>query len=126
VTTGILIIEDDEDIRGFASRVLELEGYKVYQAVNGREGLLTLRQQPVSLVLLDLRLPDRDGWAVLDELKEYPELSDVHVVMFTASAAASQRSQAQATGVDGYLVKPLSAASLKETVSRILNGKGGQ
>lgn len=120
MATGILIIEDEEDIRDFAARVLELEGYRVLQAVDGGEGLRMLRQYTVSLVLLDLRLPDCDGWALLEELKGDPQLSMVPVVMFTASAAVSRRSQALAAGAVDYLVKPLSAAKLKETVHSIL------
>ena len=120
MATGILIIEDEEDIRDFAARVLELEGYRVLQAVNGGEGLSMLRQYPVSLVLLDLRLPDYDGWALLEELKGDPQLSMVPVVMFTASAAVSRRSPALAIGAADYLVKPLSAAKLKKTVHSIL------
>ena len=122
--TGILIIEDEEDIRDFAARVLELEGYRVLQAVDGGEGIKMLREYPVSLVLLDLRLPDCDGWAVLAELKGDPELSKVPVVMFTASAAVARRSQALTTGAADYLVKPLSAARLKDTVHRVLTREG--
>jgi CheY-like chemotaxis protein len=79
-----------------------------------------LRQHPVSLVLLDLRLPDYDGWTLLEELKDDPQLSMVPVVMFTASAGMSRRSQAMAIGAVEYLVKPLSAARLKETVHSVL------
>jgi len=124
VATGILIIEDEEDIRDFAARVLELEGYRVLQAGDGGEGLRMLRQHPVSLVLLDLRLPDCDGWTLLEELKGDPQLSMVPVVMFTASAAVSRRSQAMAVGAVDYLVKPLSAARLKETVHSVLAREG--
>lgn len=124
MATGILIIEDEEDIRDFAARVLELEGYRVLQAGDGGEGLRMLRQHPVSLVLLDLRLPDCDGWTLLEELKGDPQLSMVPVVMFTASAAVSRRSQAMAVGAAAYLVKPLSAARLKETVHSVLAREG--
>ena len=125
MVTRILIIEDEEDIRDFAARVLELEGFRVLQAVNGGEGLRMLRQYPVSLVLLDLRLPDYDGWTLLEKLKSDPQLSMVPVVMFTASAAVSRRSQALAVGAVDYLVKPLSAARLKETVHSILTPERG-
>ena len=120
MATEILIIEDEEDIRDFAARVLELEGYRVLQAVDGGEGMRMVRQYPVSMVLLDLRLPDCDGWALLEELKSDPHLSRVPVVMFTASAAESRRNQALAIGAVDYLVKPLSAARLKETVHSVL------
>jgi adenylate cyclase len=125
MAAGILIIEDEEDIRDFAARVLELEGYRVFQAVDGGDGLRILREYPVSLVLLDLRLPDCDGWTLLEELKSDPQLAMVPVVMFTASAAVSRRSQALAVGAVDYLVKPLSAARLKETVHGILAQERG-
>jgi len=116
----ILIIEDEDDIRTFASRVLELEGYRVLQASDGDEGLRLARGNQVALVLLDLRLPGRDGWAVLSQMKSDPELSSISVVVFTASAATQQRSQALDRGAADYLVKPLSANSLRESIARIL------
>jgi len=120
----VLIIEDEDDIRTFASRVLELEGYGVLQAGDGDEGLRLARQGGIGLVLLDLRLPGRDGWAVLSQMKGDPELSSIPVVVFTASAGAPQRSRALAVGAADYVVKPLSAAGLKKSISRILRQKG--
>jgi len=119
----VLIIEDEAEIRSFASRVLELEGYQVLQAGDGDEGLRLARGNQVALALLDLRLPGRDGWAVLSQIKGDPELSSIPVVVFTASAAAQQRSQALAGGAADYLVKPLSATSLRESIARILRQK---
>ena len=116
----VLIIEDEADIRNFASRVLELEGYRVLQAADGDEGLRLARKSPVALVLLDLKLPGCDGWVVLTELKSAPALSTIPVILFTASAAVTQRDRALSIGAADYLVKPLSAASLRESVSRIL------
>ena len=125
VAPSILIIEDDDDIRGFAAKVMEMEGYVVFQAAGGVEGLGLARRDRPSLVLLDLRLPDCDGWSVLSQLREDAGLSRVPVVMFTASAAESQRSQALARGVAGYLVKPLSATSLRDGVRAVLRGAKG-
>jgi adenylate cyclase len=116
----ILVIEDEDDIRTFASRVLELEGYRVLQAGDGDEGLRLARGNQVAMVLLDLRLPGRDGWAVLSQMKNDPELSSIPVVVFTASAGVPQRSQALAGGAADYLVKPLSATSLRKSIARIL------
>jgi len=116
----VLIIEDEVNIRTFASRVLELEDYHVLQASDGDEGLRLVRGNQVALVLLDLRLPGRDGWVVLSQMKSDPELSSIPVVVFTASAAAQQRSQALAGGAADYLVKPLSATSLRKSIARIL------
>lgn len=116
----ILIIEDEDDIRTFASRVLELEGYRVLQAGDGDEGLRLARGNQVALVLLDLRLPGRDGWAVLSQMKDDPELSSIPVVVFTASAGVPQQSRALAGGAADYLVKPLSATSLRKSIARVL------
>jgi DNA-binding response OmpR family regulator len=119
----ILIIEDEADVRTFASRVLELEGYRILQAENGDTGLGLMRETQVALVLLDLRLPERNGWAVLAELKSDAALSAIPVIMFTASAAAAQRDRALNAGAADYLTKPLSAASLKTAVANVLRHK---
>jgi len=116
----ILIIEDEADILNFASRVLELEGYHVLQAKDSDEGLRLVRESQVALVLLDLRLPGHDGWWVLDQMKKEPELSAILVIVFTVSAAVSQRDRALSMGAVDYLVKPLSATSLHKAVARAL------
>ena len=116
----VLIIEDDADVRNFASRVLELEGYEVLEAEDEDNGLRLARESKIALVLLDLRLPGHDGWAVLERMKSEPGLSEIPVIVFTASAAVPQQDRALAMGAADYLVKPLSAASLREAVARIL------
>jgi len=122
----ILIIEDEPDIRDFVARLCQLEGYRVLQAEDGETGLRLAEEERVDLVLLDLRLPKIDGWTVLKELKSNPELSSIPVVIFTASAAVSQRDRALDMGAVDYLVKPLSAATLKEIIAHILHRKGRQ
>ena len=116
----ILVIEDEPEVRNFASRVLELEGYRVLQAEDSEEGIRLVREGQISLVLLDLRLPGRDGWAVLAQMKGEPELSAIPVIVFTASARVSRRERALKMGAADYLVKPLSAARLRKTVARTL------
>jgi len=120
----ILIIEDDPQIRQFVSWALEMEGYQVLQAEDGEEGLRLIRQKEVALVLLDLRLPGRDGWSVLKEIKGTPELSAIPVVMLTASAAELTRETAISSGATDYLTKPVSANSLSKAISRILRPNG--
>ena len=119
----VLVIEDEANVRNFASRVLELEGYHVLQAGDGEEGIRLVRENPISLVLLDLRLPKSNGWAVLEQIKSEPGLSAIPVIVFTASAGVSQRERALKMGADDYLVKPLSASRLRKAVARILQGK---
>ena len=118
--TTVLIIEDEVNVRNFASRVLELEGYRVLQAGDGEKGVRLARKNRVSLVLLDLRLPEGDGWEVLEELKSDPELSAIPIIVFTAAAGVAQKEKALSMGAAVYLVKPMSATSLKKTVARVL------
>jgi len=117
----VLIIEDETDIRNFASRALELEGYHTLQAGNGDEGLKLMRCNQISLLLLDLKLPTIDGWTVLEQMKASPALSNIPVVVFTASAAVPQRDKALSMGAADYLVKPISASGLKEAIARTLS-----
>ncbi|MFQ5996510.1 MAG: two-component system response regulator [Dehalococcoidales bacterium] len=116
----VLIIEDEVDVRNFAARVLELEGYQVLQAEDVDTGLRLAKENRVALVLLDLRLPNRSGWAVLVLMKNEPDLSSIPIIVFTASAGVTQRERALNMGAADYLVKPLSAASLKTAVNNIL------
>ena len=116
----ILVIEDDVEVRKFLCRVLELEGYRVLQAGGGEEGLKVARGNPITMLLLDLRMPEGDGWAVLGEMKEDPQLRDIPVVILSASVGEEQREKAFSMGAAGYLVKPLSTASLRESIARVL------
>ena len=116
----VLVIDDDADILRFVSRVLELEGYAVLQANNGDEGLRLAREKKCHLVLLDLRMPGRDGWSVLEEIVADSKLCTVPVIVLTASAHKVEEERAYSMGAQGYSVKPLSAASLRERVSQAL------
>jgi len=116
----ILIIEDDADIRNFAMRVLELEGYDVLQAETGHEGLRLARESKVNLVLLDLRLPDDSGCVILEQVKSEPIISAVPVIVFTASIGEPQKERALGRGAADYLVKSLGANDLKNAVARVL------
>ena len=119
----VLIIEDDADIRNFASRVLELEGYHVLQAGTGDEGLRLAKENKVNLALLDLRLPDDSGWVIMEQLKNDLGISAIPVIVFTASVGVPQHDQALAMGAADYLIKPLSATGLKKAVARVLKQK---
>jgi len=116
----VLIIEDDTQVRQFITLLLELEGFNTLQAIDGDKGLRLARKERVALVLLDLRLPGRDGWSVLEEIKGDTNLRNIPVIVFTASAGVESRDQALSMGAAEYLTKPLSAASLMESILRIL------
>jgi two-component system response regulator AdeR len=119
----VLIIEDEAEIQNFISRVLELEGYRVFRAGDGETGIDLLQENSIDLVLLDLRLPGRDGWWVLREMKRRPGLSVTPVIVLTAIAEAIQREKTLRMGAARYLIKPLSARNLTQAVSAVINGK---
>jgi DNA-binding response OmpR family regulator len=120
----ILIIEDDVDIQTFVSRVLELEGYLVLKAGDGKTGMEIIRENTIALVLLDLRLPGPDGWSILREVKHDPKLSKIPIVVLTAIAESVQRRRTLRMGAAQYLIKPLSAHSLSKSIASILHQKG--
>ena len=116
----VLVVEDEIDVRRFASKVLEMEGYTVLQAGKAEDGLDLLKKHNVNLVLVDLRLPVNSGLWLLGEIKRTKETSSIPVVMLTASAEASQRERALGMGAVDYLVKPISAAGIRKAVARVL------
>jgi DNA-binding response OmpR family regulator len=120
----ILIIEDDVDIQNFVSRVLELEGYLVLKAGDGKTGMEIVRENNIALILLDLRLPGPDGWSILRGLKRDPKLSKIPIVVLTAIAESVQRRRTLRMGAAQYLIKPLSAHSLSKSIADILHQKG--
>ncbi|MCJ7604699.1 MAG: response regulator [Dehalococcoidales bacterium] len=118
--TTVLIIEDEADIREFISRVVELEGYRVLKAADGKTGLDLLREHRVMLILLDLRLPGLDGWTILRDIKNDPAFSHIPVIVLTAIAETMQRKRTIKMGASKYLVKPLSANRLSTAITAIL------
>jgi DNA-binding response OmpR family regulator len=118
--TTILVIEDEAEIRRFISMVLEFEGYRVIQAINGEDGLRLVKNKHIALVLLDLQLPIINGWSILARLQSDPVVSTIPVVIITASDVVSQRDKALNMGAVDYLAKPMSAAILRNTVLRVL------
>ena len=119
----VLVIEDDDNVRKFAVRVLELEGYAVVSAADGAEGLRLARTHGISLVLLDLQLPGATGWEVLEELRKEPEMANVPVLLFTAASGPEVREKAARAGVTGFLAKPLTAGDLRKSVASVIGSQ---
>lgn len=119
-TNTVIVIEDEVDIRMFICRVLELEGYHVLQAEDGDAGLRLAKQSQVALVMLDLHLPGRSGWEVLQELRTDSKVSQIPVIVITASVGVDQCSRALSLGAADYLVKPMSASDLTKACADVL------
>jgi two-component system response regulator VicR len=117
----ILCIEDHPEMIELIRLILGRRGFEVEGAVGGREGLEAMAKDPPDLVLLDLMMPDVDGWEVYRQLKAQDELKDVPVIIVTAKAQGIDRVLGlHIAGVDDYIAKPFGPKQLAESVERIL------
>jgi two-component system alkaline phosphatase synthesis response regulator PhoP len=120
VSHRILIVDDEEDILHFLDLVLREKGYEVTTARTGRDGLAKARSERPSLVLLDIMMPEMDGWAVLRRLREDPVTALIPVAMLSARTDTRDRVQGLREGAVDYLCKPFSLQELTERVRAIL------
>ncbi|PKL47556.1 MAG: response regulator [Candidatus Riflebacteria bacterium HGW-Riflebacteria-2] len=103
----LLIIEDNEQNYYMMRFLLEKKGYKVLVADNGRVGVEMALEHIPDGVLLDIQLPEMDGYAVAAELKRHPELDHVPIIAVTSYAMVGDREQILAAGANGYIEKPI-------------------
>lgn len=118
----ILIVDDEPSVRAMVHASIRVRGerYRVLEAGNAVDAVAQARQQQPSLVLLDVALPDHDGFWVCQELKSAPETSHIPVIMLTAMGLTSDRDKAVAAGADGYIVKPFSPRALLQELDKRL------
>lgn len=119
--SAILVIEDNEQNIYLATFLLEKAGFKVVQARSGEEGLALSRKSPPALILLDIQLPEMDGYEVVRRLKRQPETADIAVVAVTSYAMAGDRETILAAGCQGYVEKPIDPDTFVATVTAFLN-----
>ncbi len=117
---GILIIEDDADIRELVSYSLGREGYIILQAANAEQGMALCSEETVDLVLLDVMLPGMDGLEALRRLKAKPAMQAVPVIMMTAKGEDADIVAGLELGADDYMVKPFSPRVLVARVRTAL------
>ena len=123
--TRVAIIEDDADI-AFTIRVnLEREGYTVASYQNGHEGLLGVQQGGFDFLILDLNLPDLDGFTICRELRRDPVTSKLPILMLTARTSEADRIMGLELGADDYLAKPFSVRELLARIAAILRRAKG-
>jgi len=104
-TEPILIIEDDRNTAALIATYLEKEGFATHQVHDGAEALSIARQQAPGFVILDVMLPQVDGWEICRELRKF---SDVPILMLTAREEEIDRVLGLSLGADDYVVKPFS------------------
>ncbi len=114
---SILVVDDEEDIRILLGELLGRAGYQVAAAANGQEALRLLFAKPPALVLLDVAMPELDGWATLSRIRE---VSDVPVIMVTARGEELERVRGLQAGADDYVTKPFGRQELLARIEALL------
>jgi len=103
----ILYVEDNTDNRLLIRRVLQAEGYTVLEAENAKDALQILYLQRPDLILMDINLPEIDGYSLTVQIKQLPELATIPIIALTANVMRGDRERTMQAGCDGYIQKPV-------------------
>jgi CheY-like chemotaxis protein len=120
MSTKILLVEDDEMNGDMLSRRLQLRGYLVVQAFNGPQGLLMASSETPDLILMDMSLPELDGWEVTRRLKSDRSTRPIPVIALTAHALVGDRAKVLQAGCDDYDTKPVDLERLLAKIAILL------
>ena len=116
----ILYIEDNPDNRTLVRRILQSEGYIVREAIDGPTGLKMASEKQPDLVLMDINLPEIDGYEVTARLKQLPNMLGVPIIAVTANVMKGDREKTLAAGCDGYIQKPIDIDLLPSQIESFL------
>ena len=119
----ILYIEDNAASRMLVRRILEAQGYIVLEAEDGLSGLRVAQTEAPDLILMDINLPDLDGYAVTTKLKGMVELRNTPIIALTANVMEGDRERSLVSGCDGYIPKPIEVSKLAMQVEEFLGGQ---
>lgn len=118
--TTVLLVEDTEDNRQMMRRLLEMSGYRVVEATNGREAVEIASEQRPRIILMDLSLPFIDGLAATRRIRNLPGFRNVPIIAVSAHDTADFHSEALAAGCNAYITKPIDYSELEAVVNRLL------
>jgi len=116
----ILYIEDNPENRMLMRRVLMSEGYEMEEAVDGQSGMEKAAENPPDLILMDINLPEIDGYEVTARLKQLPNMQGVPIIAVTANVMKGDREKTLAAGCDGYIQKPIDIDLLPSQIESFL------
>ncbi len=119
---SIVYIEDDHEMIDLVSLILSRRGYQVYGSPGGRQGLELATKILPDLILLDLMMPDMDGWDVFHQLKANPNTQNIPIIVITAKSLAIDRVLGiHIAKVDDYISKPFHPQELQDSIEKVLN-----
>jgi len=123
-TKLILVADDEPDIVTIVEMILRSQGYDVLKAANGLEALELAERHSPDLILLDIMMPDMDGWEVLRLLHVDPSTSEIPVAMISAKTGSRAKITSMQEGAVDYITKPFDSQELLSKVREILTGQG--
>jgi two-component system cell cycle response regulator DivK len=116
----ILYVEDNPDNRSLIRRVLEAEGYAVAEAINATQAMEKLESNNIDLVLMDINMPDMDGYTLTARIKSIQKFSKIPIVAVTANVMRGDREKSLGAGCDGYIQKPIDIDTLSQQIERFI------
>jgi two-component system cell cycle response regulator DivK len=116
----VLYVEDNPDNRSLIRRVLEAEGYTVIEAINAKQALEKLENNHIDLVLMDINMPDMDGYTLTARIKTIEQFSGIPIVAVTANVMRGDREKSLGAGCDGYIQKPIDIDTLSQQIERFI------
>ena len=116
----ILYIEDNPDNRLLVRRILQAEDYTVLDADNANQALEILQGQRPDLILMDINLPEIDGYTLTTQLKDQPGMRDIPIIALTANVMKGDRERTMEAGCDGYIQKPVDVDKLPHQIASYL------
>jgi two-component system cell cycle response regulator DivK len=116
----VLYIEDNQENRLLVRRILQAEGYNVLEADSAQQALAIVLSQPPDLILMDINLPEVDGYTLTSQLKSIPSLGRIPIVALTANVMKGDRERTLEAGCDGYIQKPIDVDTLPHQITRFL------
>jgi len=122
-TGTVLYVEDNAENRMLVRRVLMAEGYTVMEAANARAAFQAIEQTVPNLILMDINMPDVDGYTLTSEFRKIRRLDQVPIVALTANVMKGDMERSMAAGCDGYIQKPIDIDTLVVQVERFLKMK---
>jgi two-component system, cell cycle response regulator DivK len=118
---SILVVEDNMDTYELVRFILEKNGYEVFLAMNGRDGVNAATKQKPNLIIMDLSMPEMDGWTATRLIKQNKQTAHIPLIALTAHVLPGDRQRAVDSGCDDYITKPMDLLELVETVDRWVN-----
>jgi len=119
----ILLVDDHQTVFHLLDAIVRLKEYQLLYAENGQQGIVMARQEKPDLILLDVMMPDIDGFRVCQYLKENPETKTIPVMLITARGAEGDLEAGRRAGADGFMTKPFQTIEVLNQIDRMLATK---